>query len=288
MTKNEFLNYLENRLSVLNKKEREDIEQEYSQHIENKLSEGMTETEAVASLGDIDTFVDEILMAYNIDPNYRNTDEQNNILSPKRSVRQKLSSAFVSFFKMKNVIWLAKTSLYVIAAIALFAIGLDFAIEISEVIDENLPSFLCIDHIVSLFFLVSYILIYVTAAISIGYGVIRYNLPVSGIKSIFKRERGENMANEKNNTMGLIIKVLIFLIKLYIIFTIMIPYAFVLMVSLVAMGALVVALLAGYPVVGLSIGCFGFNIFSIAMFAIILKLIFIKKKGENEIETYYE
>ncbi|MDO4301605.1 MAG: DUF1700 domain-containing protein [Clostridia bacterium] len=75
MNKKEFVNYLENRLSVLNKNEREDIISEYVQHIDNKLKEGLTEKEAVETLGSIEDMVREILSAYNVDPDYGNKEE---------------------------------------------------------------------------------------------------------------------------------------------------------------------------------------------------------------------
>ncbi len=71
MTKNEFFKYLDKRLSVLNEKEREDIKSEYSQHIDMKIQSGKSEEEAIKDFGDIESFVDDILSAYNVDPNYR-------------------------------------------------------------------------------------------------------------------------------------------------------------------------------------------------------------------------
>lgn len=71
MTKNEFFKYLDKRLSVLNEKEREDIKSEYSQHIDMKIQSGKSEEEAIKDFGDIENFVDDILSAYNVDPNYR-------------------------------------------------------------------------------------------------------------------------------------------------------------------------------------------------------------------------
>ncbi len=79
MTKNELVTYLENRLSVLNKAERDDIINEYLQHIENKLSEGMTESEAISTLGNIADMVNETLSAYNVDPEY----DSNSVQSTK-------------------------------------------------------------------------------------------------------------------------------------------------------------------------------------------------------------
>lgn len=70
MTKVEFLSYLEKRLQVLNQKEREDLLAEYAQHIDMKMASGMSEEEAVKDFGDVHELADELLEAYNINPDY--------------------------------------------------------------------------------------------------------------------------------------------------------------------------------------------------------------------------
>ncbi len=70
MTKNEFLSHLEKRLSVLKQQERLDILAEYSQHIDIKIESGLSEEEAIKDFGDVDELADEILDAYNVNPNY--------------------------------------------------------------------------------------------------------------------------------------------------------------------------------------------------------------------------
>lgn len=70
MTKVEFLAYLEKRLQVINQKEREDLLAEYAQHIDMKMASGMSEEEAVKDFGDVHELADELLEAYNINPDY--------------------------------------------------------------------------------------------------------------------------------------------------------------------------------------------------------------------------
>lgn len=70
MTKKEFFRYLEKRLAVLDKKERADILAEFDQHINNKIASGCTEEQAIADFGDLEQFVEEILEAYKVDPEY--------------------------------------------------------------------------------------------------------------------------------------------------------------------------------------------------------------------------
>lgn len=71
MTKVDFIKYLDKRLSVLNEKERNDIKDEYIQHIDMKIASGITEEDAIKDFGDLQSFVDDILIAYNVDPHYK-------------------------------------------------------------------------------------------------------------------------------------------------------------------------------------------------------------------------
>lgn len=53
MNKNEFLNQLRKRLSILSQDEIEELISEYSEHIDHKMSEGKSEEEAVSDFGDL-------------------------------------------------------------------------------------------------------------------------------------------------------------------------------------------------------------------------------------------
>ena len=70
MNKDEFLEELEKKLSILNEKERQDIIDEYKDTISEKIKHGQTEEEAVSDFGDLDELVSEILDAYKINPKY--------------------------------------------------------------------------------------------------------------------------------------------------------------------------------------------------------------------------
>ena len=54
MTKEEFINKLKDKLSILNEDEVEDIINEYSEHIDEKIKSGVSEKEATNEFGDID------------------------------------------------------------------------------------------------------------------------------------------------------------------------------------------------------------------------------------------
>ncbi len=57
MSKAEFLQELEKRLHVLNEKERQDVLEEYAQHIDLKIANGMSEEEAVKDFGSIEELI---------------------------------------------------------------------------------------------------------------------------------------------------------------------------------------------------------------------------------------
>lgn len=70
MNKTEFLAALEARLRVLDKREINDIIDEYAQHIDMKLASGMAEADAIGDFGSLDELAAEILTAYHINPAY--------------------------------------------------------------------------------------------------------------------------------------------------------------------------------------------------------------------------
>ena len=66
MLKKEFLDVLNQKLSLISDKEREDIVLEYGTYIDDKIASGVAEEEAVAGFGDVDELVKDILDAYKI------------------------------------------------------------------------------------------------------------------------------------------------------------------------------------------------------------------------------
>jgi len=76
VNKKEFLDSLEKKLSVLEDNEKQDIIIEYTDTINEKIKQGQTEEEAIKDFGNIDDLVKEILIAYKINPNYE--DKQDN------------------------------------------------------------------------------------------------------------------------------------------------------------------------------------------------------------------
>lgn len=81
MNKKEFLEKLRKRLEILNQKEIDDIIEEYEGHINEKVSSGKTEEEAIKDFGNFDELVKEILSAYKIDEDYESKFKDRNVLT---------------------------------------------------------------------------------------------------------------------------------------------------------------------------------------------------------------
>lgn len=70
MKKAEFLQELEERLRVLNDQERQDVLDEYVQHIDMKTAAGMSEEEAVGDFGNLDELITDLFDAYHVNSEY--------------------------------------------------------------------------------------------------------------------------------------------------------------------------------------------------------------------------
>ncbi len=73
MNKQEFLEDLNQRIAMLEDSEQQDILAEYAQHIDLRISGGLSEEEAIRDFGDPDQLAREILGAYHVKPDFRNT-----------------------------------------------------------------------------------------------------------------------------------------------------------------------------------------------------------------------
>ena len=70
MTKKDFLDKLREKLEILKSDEVEDIINEYSEHIDEKVKSGVSEEDAILEFGDFNELVTNILDAYKINENY--------------------------------------------------------------------------------------------------------------------------------------------------------------------------------------------------------------------------
>lgn len=98
MNKKTFLDNLRKRLNVLNKDEIDDILKEYEGYINEKVSSGKSEEDAIKDFGDFDSLVKEILSAYKLNEDYENNLKEKNLFS-------EVIDNFISFMKdfVKNI-----------------------------------------------------------------------------------------------------------------------------------------------------------------------------------------
>lgn len=81
MNKKTFLGNLRKRLNVLSKDEVDDILEEYEGYINEKVSSGKSEEDAIKDFGNFDSLVKEILSAYKLNENYEDSVKEKNLFS---------------------------------------------------------------------------------------------------------------------------------------------------------------------------------------------------------------
>lgn len=96
--KESFLKELQSRLAVLEEAEQKDILSEYAQHIDLRVSGGLTEEAAIQDFGDIEQLAAEILSAYHVKPTYQAPKEKKKLPSPWPALRRGGARA-VAFFR---------------------------------------------------------------------------------------------------------------------------------------------------------------------------------------------
>lgn len=89
MNKAEFITELNERLIVLTEEERQDILDEYEQHIDMKVSKGMTQEEAIADFGRISELSADILEAYHVRADFISEESGRRLAGKHRSGRRK-------------------------------------------------------------------------------------------------------------------------------------------------------------------------------------------------------
>lgn len=79
MSKEAFLTELAGHLKVLEEREQQDILDEYAQHIDMKIQNGMSEEEAIGDFGPVKELAAEILEAYHVNPEYGDSSRRGKI-----------------------------------------------------------------------------------------------------------------------------------------------------------------------------------------------------------------
>lgn len=144
MNKEQFIAYMNKKLSIIKEDERKDIIDEYINHIEMKVAEGKTEEEAIADFGDIDEMINEILEAYNIDPKQTRGNgydhKVNDILDRLFEGLQSMISSMTSL-DMDNVVRLIFEVLVVLILLGLLRIPFEIVASIGDSLLDSLFGF---------------------------------------------------------------------------------------------------------------------------------------------------
>ena len=93
MSKEAFLTELAGHLKVLEEREQQDILDEYAQHIDMKIQNGMSEEEAIRDFGPVKELAAEILEAYHVNPEYG--DSSRRVKMDFESAAQKLGCQLI-------------------------------------------------------------------------------------------------------------------------------------------------------------------------------------------------
>ncbi len=163
MNKEEFLEKLEEKISILEESEISDIVEEYSEHIDEKIKSGSTEKEAIKEFGDIDELASEILSAYKINKNHSSDRVSNfvdEVIDNVKEVCNKIIKV-LSHGSVKDVLKLIIYIFILIVMCAIMKIPFEFLCEVIENAFDILPEGIekIFDTILSIFINLSYIIL---------------------------------------------------------------------------------------------------------------------------------
>ena len=99
MNKKSFIKKLKNNLIILEESEVNDIIEEYSNNIDEKIKNGKSEEEAIKDFGDIDELSKEILKAYKINPKFVKSEEGSDLYQNFENVIKKGAKKLSNFTK---------------------------------------------------------------------------------------------------------------------------------------------------------------------------------------------
>lgn len=117
MSKEAFLTELAGHLKVLEEREQQDILDEYAQHIDMKIQNGMSEEEAIRDFGPVKELAAEILEAYHVNPEYGDSsrrgkmDFESAAQSAEQGIRQ--AGGFLKKAGKKLVQWIQEVCAWI-------------------------------------------------------------------------------------------------------------------------------------------------------------------------------
>lgn len=218
MNKEQFLEQLKIKLYKLTPVEIQDILDEYSDNIDNKISEGISEEEAVKDFGNIDDLVNEILEAYNFEP-VKNHDLASQIGMIITNIVDYSIKFFQTLFKDLTIEGFARTLVLLGVALIIIAIlkipfsilGLIFEVVTSILLPGFIADFLSVIFNIILGFIhlfISFLIIISFIKVGKGSGKIDIadliNKPLSegleSAKEIFNTDKNKDNSLKKNHS----------------------------------------------------------------------------------------
>lgn len=192
MNKEEFINKLKKKLDILEKSEIDDIVSEYEGYIDEKMSSGMSEKEAVKALGDINEIAKDLLSAYKIKDDYKK--ENNGINTINNFIDSLMNSvdSFINMFKGKSSKEVVRIFLDILILIIIISI-FHFPFELLEELSYDILMIFGNTIGLSLYKIWEFILdlIYFTLAIIFFFKILKE-------KIITKYDEEEKKVEEKN------------------------------------------------------------------------------------------
>lgn len=277
MTKDKFLRELEKKLSILSEEERKDTINEYRDIIEEKVKHGKKESEAVKEFGSIDELSKEILNAYKINPDYKSKDFVDGAEELIRKGAKKISEVtddVVDSIKQSdfecttsNVFEIILKVIILLIFLAILKIPIYFASELgSSVFRIGVEPFATIfswiwKGLIEIVYLGICVLLIVKLITDYSKKN-KTSKTSSKVKNTKIEEKAtkENKKVKKNDTFETIVLILV---RLFVIFTIIIPLVFVAFLFIVGLVILIYLLCKGIGVYGFliaTLGCLGFII----------------------------
>lgn len=261
MNKKTFLDKLRNRLKILNKDEIEDIIEEYEGHINEKVSSGKSEEEAIKDFGAFDELVKEILFAYKINEDYESTVKENNVIEDFVESIVNFVKDFIKKTSQKSkgdVVKFIIEFIILILFIAILKLPVTFIQEFGSWFLEKLIS--PFGHVLSIIWKYMTEIIYLALSIIgiINFVKKRYfnddenNYTYNEIKEVNKSKTKKEKIKVKKEKDGSFGKIIVTIIKVSLIF-IVIPAIFSLLVSFSSLVIGIILLLQGVPYVGIFI-----------------------------------
>ncbi len=302
MNKEEFLNKLHKKLEILEESEITDILEEYAEFIDEKVSQGATEKEAVKTLGDIDELAEELLAAYKIKKTpSKNKNSFNNFVNRLMDVLERIIYTF-SHKSFKEIVRFFIELVGILIIILLCKIPFIFIKYLAGELLENLilalgkySLYTTISAVGNFFFEIIYLVFAIVLFVKIF--ECRYlNTDFFGKDDSYPdKKTPKNIASKKNQEQVRVNKpkdkesnhlgIIDLLVNIFVIFVKFIAFWFLLGVILfiigitIALGISIYLLFKGVTYFGFYIGIIALLVLGICIFIFIFNFIFNRRSN---------